>query len=295
MEYELNKITMKILNVKIDNYTKTELAETLNGLLKGNKKTKISKLNTEFLYRTLFDKKFLKVVNDSDINIVDGVGVMWVARYLTLPFSDNKFIRSLQSIYQMVYSGASIVLRPKFVTYPIKQTIPGIEAFKLMMKAASDASSSVFLFGSSQATLDLALANLKKEFPKLKISGALNGYDFQKDKSIDPVAEINKTDARLLIVALGCPKQECWIDENIDKLKNIRVAVGEGGTLDRIANPAQKAPKFLSKIGVEWVWRVLVNKSKTKNRNRFQRFWRSVPAFIYQAIKWKVKHGQTKI
>ena len=256
---------------------------------------RISKLNTEFLYRTKKDKKFLDVLNSSDINIVDGRGVMWAARYLTLPISDNKFIRSIQARLQMVYSGASIVLKPKFVTYPIKQTIPGVEAFKLMMKTAADTNCGVFLFGSAQKTLDLASVNLMKEFPNLKISGTLNGYDFQKDKTIDPVTEINKTDARLLIVALGCPKQEYWINDNIDKLTNIRVAVGEGGTLDRIANPAQLAPKFVNKIGIEWLWRTLFNKSKTKSRNRFQRFWHAVPAFIHQVIKWKVQNGQTKV
>ena len=286
---------MRILNVNIDGYTKAELGGLLTNLLKGDKKTKISKLNTEFLYRTIGDKKFLDVLNSSDMNIVDGRGVMWAARYLTLPISDNKFVVPIQAIYQMVYSGASIVLKPKFVTYPIKQTIPGVEAFKLMMKTAADTSCGVFLFGSSQKTLDLASANLKKEFPNLKISGMLNGYDFQKDKSINPIAEINKTDARLLIVALGCPKQEYWINDNIDKLTNIRVAVGEGGTLDRIANPAQLAPKFVNKIGIEWLWRTLFNKSKTTSRNRFQRFWHAVPDFIYQVIKWKVQNGQTKV
>lgn len=286
---------MKILNVKVDGHNRDELADILADLLKGDKKTKISKLNTEFMYRALHDDNFMKTLNSSDINIVDGRGVMWAGRYLTLPIADNKFLRRIQAVGQMIYSGASIVLRPKFVTYPIKQTIPGVEAFKLMMKTASDTSSGVFLFGSSQKTLDLALVNLKKEFPNLKISGTLNGYDFQKNKKIDPITEINTTDAKLLIVALGCPSQENWINQNINKLKNIRIAVGEGGTLDRIASPYQIAPDFINKSGLEWLWRTIFNKSKTKTRNRFQRLWRSVPLFIIHVIQWKIKNGQTKI
>ena len=164
-----------------------------------------------------------------------------------------------------------------------------------MMETAVNTSSGVFLFGSSQETLDLASANLKKEFPSLIISGSLNGYDFQKDKTIDPVIEINKTNAKVLIVGLGSPKQQYWINDNIDRLKNIKIAVGEGGTLDRIANPGQKSPKFINKIGLEWLWRTLFNKSKTETRNRFKRFWNAVPQFIYQVVKWKVKNGQTKI
>lgn len=286
---------MRIFDARIDGYTKAQLEDLIGGALKRAQKTKISKINTEFLHRALKDKKFLDVLNSSDINIVDGRGVAWAARYLTLPISGNRFIRPIQARLQMVYSGASIVFRPKFVTYPIKQTIPGVEAFKLMMETVAKNNVGVFLFGNSERTLESAIANLKKEFSDLKISGYLNGYDFQKNEKIDVIAEINKTDAKILIVALGSPKQEYWINDNIDKLKNVRIAVGEGGTLDRIANSLQKAPGFINKIGLEWLWRTLFNKSKTETRNRVQKFWNAVPVFIYHVVKWKIKNGQTKI
>jgi N-acetylglucosaminyldiphosphoundecaprenol N-acetyl-beta-D-mannosaminyltransferase len=283
---------MKIFNVKIDKYTKAQLEGLISEAFKKSHKIKISKINTEFLQRSLADKNFLEVLESSNLNIADGRGVLWAARYLTLPISGNRFLKSIQAIWQMVYSGAGIVLHPKSIAHPIPEAIPGVEAFKLMMKTAMDNKAGVFLFGSSDATLKLAAGNIKQEFPSLKISGTLNGYDFQKDNKIDVVGEINKTDAKVLIVALGSPKQEHWINDNINKLKNIRIAVGEGGTLDRIANPAQKSPKFINKIGLEWLWRTLFNKTKI---NRFRRFWNAVPAFIYQVVKWKIKNGQTKI
>jgi len=283
---------MNILNVRIDKYTKSQLRDLIDDGFKKSKQLKVSKINTEFLQRAIKDGDFLKVLNDSDLNIVDGRGVMWAARYLTLPITKNGIIRPISAIWQMIYSGAAIVFNRKFINYPIPQAIPGIEAFKLMLKSAIDENIGVFIFGGSKETLELAIANIKKEFPKLKISGILNGYDFQTDKNINPIDEINKTDARLLIVALGSPKQELWIDENISKLKNIRIAVGEGGTLDRIANPSQKSPTFINRIGLEWLWRTLFNTTK---KNRFVRFWNSVPVFIYQIIKWKIKNGQTKI
>ena len=161
-----------------------------------------------------------------------------------------------------------------------------------MLQAASDVGAGVFLFGGDETTLKLSIANIKSEFPDLKLSGSLNGYDFHTDKGINPVDQINKTDARLLVVALGSPRQEMWISENIGELKNIRIAVGEGGTLDRIANPSQKSPVFINKIGLEWLWRTLFNRSK---KNRFGRLWNAVPVFICQMVKWKVKYGQTKI
>ena len=283
---------MKILNTRIDDCTPAKLHGLISDGLKGTRQLKVSKINTEFLRRAMGDDVFAKVLNDSNINIVDGRGVMWAARYLTLPISGNRLLRPIQAVLQMIYSGAAIVLNRKFITHPIAAAIPGVEAFNTMLQAASDIGAGVFLFGGDEATLKLAVGNIKNEFPDLKISGSLNGYGFQTNDNINPVDEINETDAKLLIVALGSPRQEMWISENIGKLKDIRVAVGEGGTLDRVANPSQKSPTFINKIGLEWLWRTLFNRSK---KNRFGRLWNAVPVFICQMVKWKVKYGQTKI
>lgn len=289
---------MYIIGTKVDNVTAKHLAKYIKSCLNDKKdvKHKVSKINAEFLQRALHDKNFSKVLNESDINIVDGRGVLWAARYLTLPISKNRYISPIQAIWQMIYSGACIVLNHKFIEYPISEAIPGVDAFNIVLESAADNKSSIFLFGGLPEVLEKAAKNIQKEFPKLKISGALNGYDFQKrDNDINPIAEINKTDAKILIVALGSPRQEYWINDNINRLKNIKIAIGEGGTLDRIANPSQKSPRVINKIGLEWFWRLSFNKSKTDSRNRFGRFWNSVPNFIYQVIKWKVKNGQTKI
>lgn len=285
---------MRILGVRVDCCVKRELANKIADCLVGSKKTKIFKINTEFLQRAMTDERFSEVLNNSDINIVDGRGVLWAARYLTLPIVDG-FWRFIQAWWQMMASGAKIVFKPSYIAYPIPEAIPGVEAFYLMLGAAMDAKASVFIFGSSQSTLDLALVEIRKKLPELKIAGSLNGYDFQADDKIDPVEVINQTDAKLLIVALGSPRQEYWINDNIAKLNNIRVAVGEGGTLDRVANPSQKAPKLVNKIGLEWLWRLFFNKNMTGKGGRFKRVWNSVPKFIYKTVIWKVQYGQTEI
>lgn len=284
---------MKIFNTRIDNITKLELKEFIEYSLKKSDKVKISKINAEFLHRALKNDEFRSVINESDLNLVDGRGVLWAAKYLSLPISSNAIIRPIQVIIQMIYSGLAIVFYPNYIKKPIKEAIPGVDAFGIMMQAAADTGASVYFFGASQDVLDVAISNIEKEFPNLQIAGQLNGYDYVQN-DINPVDEINKTDARLLIVALGSPKQENWIKENIEKLKNIRVAVGEGGTLDRIANPKQKSPKFVNEIGLEWLWRLFFNQSKTGSRGRFGRLMNSVPLFIYEVVKWKVAHVQKK-
>lgn len=278
---------LSIFGVNLRPITREELQTPLDG----SDRFFISKINANFLQRTLKDSDFRNTLNASTFTLVDGHGVQWAARYITLPISSNRFLRPFQAVWQMVYSGAAIVFDPKFITIPITECIPGIEALEIMLGAAEQSRSGVFFFGSPQKVLEIAIENLKQRFPKLKVSGFLNGYDFQKDESIDPVKVINATDAKLLIVSLGSPKQEYWIDENLSKLKNVRIAVGEGGTLDRIAAPKEQTPKWLNRLGLEWLWRLFFNKSQTETRNRFQRFWYSVPVFIYEVVKWKIENG----
>jgi N-acetylglucosaminyldiphosphoundecaprenol N-acetyl-beta-D-mannosaminyltransferase len=283
---------MKIFDIELDNFTEDELRNELTSLLSDDfNQTQVTKVNTEFLLRTLNDHAFSQLLNQSTICLVDGRGVQWAARYLTLPISNNWFFRPIQASWQMIYSGAAIILNPKFITNPVREVLPGVEALKLMFSVAEKDGVGVFIFGAPAQVLETAITNLKTEFPRLKVAGTLNGYDFQTDKSIDPVQIINGTDAKLLIVGLGNPKQEYWIHENLPKLTKVKVAVGEGGTLDRIANRAQLAPKWLNRIGLEWLWRLLFNKSRTETRSRWGRFWNSVPVFIYEIVKFKIRNG----
>ncbi len=295
MDKKIRQASMFVLRLKLDACTMSQFRGYIKQSLQSDKLLKVVKINTEFLQRSLCDDNYTKVLNSFDLHIADGRGVQWAARYLTLPISNNKIWRRIQAIYQMIYSGAAIVLHPKFLTYPLPEVLPGVEAFQAVLDVATDEQAKFFLFGSPQATLEPALINIKKDYPKLNIVGALNGYDFWNDKSIKPVEIINKSGAAILPVAMGSPKQEYWINDNKDKLKNVKFAVGEGGTYTRIAFPAQKAPKLINRIGCEWIWRFLFNKSETASRNRFQRVWNAVPLFIFQVVKWKIQHGQTKI
>lgn len=286
---------IKLFDIAVAAETYDELRVSLESLLMGSSKNRVYKVNTEFLARAIRDKKFNDVLKGAQLVIPDGRGVLWAAKYLTLPMTKNKFFGPIQAFWQMIYSGAAIVFYPKFICSPIPEAIPGVEALLLMLKVAEKENSGVFFFGADQGDLDAAIENIKKEFPELKISGSLNGYDWQEKKSIDPVEIINRTDAKLLVVALGSPLQEYWIDENIEKLNNVRLAVGEGGSLAFLAGSLKRAPKWINRIGLEWLWRLFMNRSLThQTGNRLKRVWNAVPVFIYQTVKYKIEKGQNE-
>lgn len=279
---------IELVGVRINPITRLEFENWLNRALNQPKIKKIYKLNSEFLTRAHDNKDFCQILNQSDLNIVDGIGVRWAAKYMSLPSHRNPILRWLQLLGRLFYSLPAIILNPSWLKGPINETLPGVECFKSMLTVAEQSKVSIFIFGASQKNLELAINNLKQKFSNARIVGFQNGYDYDNETLIEA---INKSQAKMLFVALGSPHQETWIDKNAKSLKTVRVVVGEGGTLDRIAHPDRLAPKWINRIGLEWLWRLFFNKSLTAGRGRWKRFWNSIPRFIAIIFKEKYRCG----
>jgi N-acetylglucosaminyldiphosphoundecaprenol N-acetyl-beta-D-mannosaminyltransferase len=243
------------------------------------------------LLRAIEDKKFRQTLGNFDLNIADGTGVLWAAKYLSLPLTERPIIRELQAIWQMVFTGASLVFAPSYCHYPICQKFPGVEAFFLMLAVAEKENAPVYILGAQKENLDSAVSKIKGRFSGLNLVGCHEGYH------LDSVTEeINRCKPKIIFVALGSPKQENWIKDNLDKLPTVKLLVGEGGTLDRIASESQLAPAWVNRVGLEWLWRLARNKSLTLNEegqrtSRLKRVWRAVPVFIYEIVRFKIKNG----
>lgn len=277
---------VKVLNTKLATLSTSGLKSLIKKYLLSNEKKRIGKVNTEFLLRALKDDEFHLALDGCDVNIADGKGVLWAAKYLSLPITKMTILRQIQAIWQMKYIGASLVFYPKYCQNPIPENIPGLDAMYLMLEAADEVKVPVYFFGAEKEVLPKAIDRIKSKYPALKVAGFHDGYSY-KDGEI--IKEINESGAKLLIVALGSPKQEYWIRDNIDKLDSVRVAVGEGGSLDRAADPSRKAPKFMQKVALEWLWRLFMNKNKSVNTGgRAKRVWKAVPVFIYNVVKFKL-------
>lgn len=279
---------IQLLGIKIDNFSKKTFYEKVVYLLENESKKVMSKINTEFLLRALKDQQFKKTLNLSDINISDGIGVLWTAKYLSLPLANNRFLVSVQATWQCFYSLMAVILYPKYIKSPIPERIPGVDCMYLMLEAAIETSSPVYFFGAEKEVLGRAIEIINNKYPGLKIAGYHDGYNYLDQEVID---DINRSKPGLLIVALGSPKQEYWIRDNIDKLTTVKVAVGEGGSLDFVAGSFKRAPKWMQNSGLEWLWRLFANKSKTQTGRRVQRVWRAVPVFMYEAVRYKIRNN----
>ena len=277
---------VNISNTRIANVSPSELRDIVKDFLKSDGKKKISKVNTEFLLRALKNNEFHKTLDSCGLTIADGRGVLWTAKYLSMPIMKAPIVKQVQAIWQMIYSGASLVFYPNYCKYPIKENISGVEAMYLMLEAAKETDSGVYFFGAEQNVLPVAIEKIQEKYPKLSITGYHDGYDY-KDEEI--IQDINQSEAKFLIVALGSPKQEYWLRDNMNKLSNVRVAVGEGGSLDFVAGESKRAPEWMQKLGLEWLWRLFMNKSKSHTGSRAKRAWHAVPVFIYEVVRYKIK------
>ena len=278
----------RVLSVAIAPLSKEDLRKSVVDMLRGTQSLAIAKVNAEFLLRSLSDQEFRDYLHSTHLNIADGVGVLWAARFLTLKTSRLPVLRHLQTIWQAVYSLLSLLFYPPFCKSPIPERIPGVDALMVMLAAAQDVGAPVYFLGATSEVNARARESIRERFPSLKIAGGSDGYADRWDAVVDG---IDRSGARLLIVALGCPKQELWIRDHLGEMGEVRVAVGEGGSLDFVAGNFRRAPKVFQALGLEWLWRLFMNRNKTGSVSRARRIWNAVPVFVHQTVRWKLRHG----
>lgn len=280
--------SVSVLGVRIDAATKQSLRCEVARMLRGDDLTIVAKVNSEFLVRAAADPEFAEYLTGTDLNIADGIGVLWAARFLTLETTEVPILRSLLILGQAVCSLAGLVVKPSYCRDPLPERIPGVEALHSMLEAAEETGASAFFLGAGAEVNERARQAIAGRHPRLRIAGGRDGYRSGEDEAIQ---EIEESGASLLVVALGSPKQEYWIRDHRTGLSRVRVAVGEGGSLDFIAGDFRRAPVWMQEMGLEWLWRLFMNESRSTSGNRARRVWNAVPVFIWRVVRWKLEHG----
>lgn len=208
--------------------------------VENNKNFQIVTINPEMIMHAQKDKDFFEIINSADLVIPDGVGV-------------------------------KIALKLKGINI---QRIRGIDFSRLLIKTAQEKGYTVGFLGAKEEIIQKAKENILKEYPKLNIGYIRNGY-FSDDNEI--IEEIKNSQIKILLVGLGSPKQE----ELICKLKNIlqgTVMIGVGGSFDVFSGCIQESPIFYRKIGMEWLYRTILQPE------RFKRIFPLLPIFLIKCI-----------
>lgn len=224
-----------ILGTDVCVTTEEELIRAVESDIETGRKSFIVAINPEKILKIRKDEKLAELIGCAEYPIPDGTGV---------------------------------IIASKVKRGNIRKRITGIDSMLLICRMAAKLGHSIFLYGAKPEVVKEATKVLAREYPGLKIAGYLDGY--VKDERV-VLNTINASNADILFVALGSPSQEEFIMCNREKLC-AKIYQGVGGSYDVISGNIKRAPKFMQRCGLEWLYRLIKQPS---------RIWRQLLLFKF--------------
>ncbi len=278
-----------VAGLKVDNVIKQELLASLTDRLQKNQKTFVITPYSEFLFHSLRDNAILEIFNKADFSVPDGIGIFWAAKFLEIPLTvKNHYLKIFQAFWQMIYSGAAILLYPKFIRSAFTEKIPGSDLVWDLAELAAKNNLSIYLLGGFGDTPEIVAEKLSKKINGTRLYGRQNMSrlsiaGFSNKNADDPtvIDDIKKAAPDIIFVAYGPIKQERWIVENMHNLP-AKLYIGLGGTFDYIAGKRLNPPKFVRSMGLEWLYRLITQPYRLK------RIFNAVIGLITALLRYKV-------
>lgn len=284
-----------IFDINISTLSKRDIFGYIYFWLYKGDKGYISTINPEFLVLSKKDDDFKRVLQGSKLNTADGIGLIWASWFLSSTKKSNNFFKKIYIFLKWFFSFFFFLLYKKPFLKVVKERIPGSELIYDITKMASELNKKIFLLGGNNISeteivenkLNKFLENQDNNFSENIIAGKSIGFEKNEsmyDENINRrlIDEINNSNAEILFVALGAPKQEKWIYNNIDKLNNIKLAIGIGGTFDFVSGYKKRAPKLFQKLGLEWLFRLFIEPK------RWKRIFNAVIKFPMEILKERI-------
>lgn len=185
---------------------------------------------------------------------------------------------------RVLCDGMPLVWISRVLGMPLRERVAGADLTPKMLELCARMRKRVYFFGSDQSTLERVAGILRERHPDLEIAG----YESPPMGSIDDwdndavIKRIREANTDLLLIALGCPKQENWI-ARFHKQTGVSLAVGIGASLDFIAGKQIRAPRIVQKTGMEWFWRMATNPKRL-----FSRYWRDFTFLAWVTAKQRL-------
>ncbi len=217
---------IKFMNTELDNLTMGEALEEIERLIQRNLPAYVVTPNVDHIVRLEQGGAFAEAYRNADLILTDGMPLLWISRWYGTP---------------------------------IKEKISGSDLFPKLCELAAKKGYTMFFLGAAEGVAAKAADNMTKEYPGLSVVGTYSPpFGFEKfPEELQKIEQIvTAAHPQILIAALGCPKQECFLFENRKRL-NVPVSLGLGATLDFAAGNVKRAPKWMSEHGLEWLFRLI--------------------------------------
>ncbi|MEZ4593308.1 MAG: WecB/TagA/CpsF family glycosyltransferase [Chloroflexota bacterium] len=249
-----------ILGIPIDDLDMNSALVRIDNFITDGRKThkthQIATVNADFVVKARHDPELRRILQESDMATADGMPLVWGARMLGMPLNGR---------------------------------VTGADLVPALAERAAQEGYSLFLLGAAPGVAARAADILTERHPGLKIAGVLSPPKaslLEMDPSIIDTVRAAQPD--ILLVAFGSPKQEKWIAMHAPEL-HVPVAIGVGGTLDFIAGQTKRAPLWMQRTGLEWIFRLI-----QEPRRLFRRYVSDMLGFIpfFARQWWLMRQGQ---
>jgi len=230
-----------VLDVMIDAVTMNEAVLIVENFIIEKKARLVATANAEMVMMARSDDELASILSKADLVIPDGAGVVWAARY----------------------KGHSVPER-----------VAGFDLVQEILKKSAQKGYRIYFLGSAPGIAAQAKIWAERQYPGVNITGIRDGY-FSSEEDSDIINEIKLCKPDILLVALGVPKQEKWLSKNLTQL-NIPVSIGVGGSFDVMAGVTDRAPMWMQRANLEWLYRLLSQPKRAMRMLALPRFVLSV-------------------
>jgi len=232
--------TISILGVPIHDVTTEETLTLIDLFVHEDVPRQICTVNPEFIMLAQKDLEFKQILESSTLNLPDGIGVVWAAKRLG---------------------------------HPVRERVAGSDLVGQITDRAQTTGWHIFLLGAAEGVAEQAAIKLRERYPQTHIVGAYAGSPRLEDEA-DIAARIRSSVANVLLVAYGAPQQDKWIARNLERT-GVSVAMGIGGSLDFIVGTQKRAPQWMQRVGLEWLYRLVREPWRWRRQLALPRFvWR---------------------
>ena len=229
--------SVRILGARVDDATYADLLARVDAYVDSGKPHHVITVNVEMLVAAHDDPAFAAVIESADLNVADSVGVMLAARLLGRP---------------------------------LQERVTGADGIHRLAAHSAQKGYRVYLLGAAPGVAELAAESLKATNPGLHLAGTYAGSPRQSDED-DIIQRIRAADPDLLLVAYGVPAEEQWIARNRSRV-GVPVMIGVGGAFDFAAGVTRRAPGWMQRLGLEWLYRQISEPWRWRRQLALPRF-----------------------
>lgn len=213
---------IKILDTFVDNLSMQETVDVVDGYIRENRPLHLMGVNADKINTLRKNARLKEIVNGCEVINADGISVVWASKKLKKP---------------------------------LKERVAGVDLMQELLKLAEKKGYSVYLLGAKQHVVEQTAEAIKATYADIKIAGYRNGY-FKSDEWPNVAKQVEESGAQIVFVGITSPLKE-YLVEDFQNRGLKCVFMGVGGSFDVISGNIPRAPKWVQKLGMEWLFRVM--------------------------------------